>query len=138
VYNRLNPGSFVRFTPESATFHTLLTEQTVDLESLLQVTLMQHTALTEGDWIEVGVPGDVSGPQRLQVMELRPDKSVSLLDTDLEADVTPSREYMDRIETEQAEARAAAEAQAAVEAEELRRQRDAAQVRTQAPPCSRV
>ena len=62
-------------------------------------------------------------------MELKPDNAVSLLDTDLEADVTPSQEYMDRIEAEQAEARRKEEAAAALEAEEQRRQREATAVR---------
>jgi hypothetical protein len=65
-YHRLNPGTFVRFTPQSAAFQKALDGHGVDLEALLRDTLMRHTALSEGDWIEVHVPGDESGPQRLQ------------------------------------------------------------------------
>ena len=62
-------------------------------------------------------------------MELQPDTSVSLLDTDLEADVTPSQDFLDRMEAEQAAARKAAEAAAELEAEASRRAADAAAVR---------
>jgi ubiquitin fusion degradation protein 1 len=63
-------------------------------------------------------------------MELQPDSSVSLLDTDMEADVTPSQEYLDKIEQEQAAARKAAELSAQVEAAEARRHAEAAAVRS--------
>lgn len=68
-YLRLEPGTFVRFTPASAAFQNLLTEHSVDLEALLQSTLMQHTALSEGDWLTVAVPGaaGAEATQRLQV-----------------------------------------------------------------------
>jgi ubiquitin fusion degradation protein 1 len=127
-YRRLEPGTFVRLTPQSQDFQRIVAEHCLDLEELLRGTLMQHTALTEGDWIEVDMPAELGGPQRLQVMELKPEASVSLLDTDLEADVTPSAEFMQRIEAEQAAARLAAEKAARVEAEEARLQAEAAAV----------
>lgn len=55
-YHRLEPGTFVRFTPETPAFQKELEERQIDLEALLQRTLMRHTALSEGDWIEVEVP----------------------------------------------------------------------------------
>lgn len=55
-YHRLEPGTFVAFTPQSKDFQKAVQEADVDLEALLQGTLMQHTALSEGDWISVTVP----------------------------------------------------------------------------------
>lgn len=55
-YHRLEPGTFVAFTPQSKDFQKALQAAHVDLEALLQATLMQHTALSEGDWIAVNVP----------------------------------------------------------------------------------
>jgi ubiquitin fusion degradation protein 1 len=98
-----------------------VSEKNLNLEEILQATLMQHTALSEGDWIEVEMPTEAGGSrQRLQVMELRPEAAVSLLDTDLEADVTPSAEFMERMEAEREAARLAAEQQALLEEEEDR------------------
>jgi hypothetical protein len=66
-YRRLRPGTFVRFTPQSPAFQKALEEHSVDVQALLQDTLMRHTALSEGDWVEVDVPGgERAGPQRLQ------------------------------------------------------------------------
>lgn len=59
---------------------------------------------------------------------------MSLVDTDLEADVTPSAEFMERVAREQAAARAEAERVAALEAEEARLQAAAAAVRAR-PRC---
>ena len=71
-------------------------------------------------------------------MELQPAAAVSLLDTDLEADVTPSAEFMARIEAEQAAARAAEAERTRLEAEESRRRRDVAEVRHACPSCGLV
>lgn len=65
----------------------------------------------------------------MQVMELKPDTSVSLVDTDMEADVTPSQEFLDKVAAEHRAAQAAAAAQAEVERAEEARQRAAQQVR---------
>lgn len=62
-------------------------------------------------------------------MELQPDTSVSLLDTDLAADVTPSADFMAKIAAEQEKARAESEAAAALEAAEAKCHAEAAAVR---------
>ena len=71
----------------------------------------------------------------MQVMELKPDKSVSLVDTDMEADVTPSQEFLDRMAEEHRVAQAAAAAQAAVERAEEQRQAAEQQVCASRRPC---
>lgn len=139
-FRRLEPGSFVSFTPKSTEFQTIVNASGIDLAALLQGTLMRHTTLSEGDWISVPMPlsepaagaaegasGEVSH-QWLQVCQLQPDAHVSLVDTDMEADVTPSQEFMERMAAEQEAARKEAERVAALEAEEARRQADAAAV----------
>lgn len=136
-FRRLEPGTFVSFTPKTSDFQTIVNESGIDLAALLQGTLMRHTTLSEGDWISVPMPvadpaageaTDVSH-QWLQVCKLEPDAHVSLVDTDMEADVTPSQEFMERVAAEQEAARKEAARVAALEAEEARRQADAAAVR---------
>lgn len=140
-FRRLEPGKFVSFTPKSSDFQTIVTASGLDLAALLQDTLMQHTTLSEGDWISVPLPltqasADVSteegapvlSHQWLQVCKLEPDSNVSLVDTDMEADVNPSQEFMERMAAEQEAARREAERVVALEAEEARRQADAAVV----------
>ena len=68
----------------------------------------------------------------MQVMELKPDTSVSLVDTDMEADVTPSQEFLDKVAAEHRAAQAAAAAQAEAERAEEARQRAAQQARSHA------
>jgi hypothetical protein len=46
----------VAFTPQSKDFQQAIQAAGIDLEALLQSSLMQHTALSEGDWISVNVP----------------------------------------------------------------------------------
>lgn len=142
-FRRLEPGKFVSFTPKSSDFQTIVSASGLDLAALLQDTLMLHTTLSEGDWISVPLPlaqpaaepgsgapvGEVSH-QWLQVCKLEPDAHVSLVDTDMEADVTPSQEFMERMAEEQEAARREMERVAALEAEEARRQADAAAVRS--------
>jgi hypothetical protein len=135
-YYRLEPGTFVAFTPQSKEFQAVLQETGVDLELLLQSTLMRHTALSEGDWIPVAMPeapgaegsADGTSPQWLQVCALKPAPHVSLVDTDMEAEITPSAEFMERVAEEQARARAEADRVAALEAKEAWRQAEAAAV----------
>lgn len=52
--------------------------------------------------LEGGSPGVMRGSQQwLQVCSLKPHPHVSLVDTDLEAEVTPSAEFMERVAAEQ-------------------------------------
>ena len=64
-FYRLVPGTFVRLTPQSAEFQRAVEADGLNLEELLQSTLMRHTALSEGDWVTVDMPGGAC--QRLQV-----------------------------------------------------------------------
>ncbi|CAD7701033.1 unnamed protein product [Ostreobium quekettii] len=106
-YKLLPPGTYARLQPVRHGFHEALGEY---MRDILESALMEHSTLTEGDWIEVdhhGVTHD------LKVLELKPSPSVSVVDTDLEADVGPSEEV---------EAALKAEEEAARRAEEERRQ----------------
>jgi hypothetical protein len=61
-YHRLEPGTFVAFTPQSKDLQKAIQTADMDLEALLQATLMQYTALSEGDWISVTIPSlDTTG-----------------------------------------------------------------------------
>eukprot|EP00892_Ulva_mutabilis_P004935 jgi/Ulvmu1/2813/UM142_0011.1 len=138
-FRRLEPGKFVSFTPQSSDFQTIVSAASLDLAAILQDTLMRHTTLSEGDWISVPLPvvqppaelntdtAEAGASQQwLQVCKLEPDAHVSLVDTDMEADVTPSQEFMERMAEEQEAARREAERVAKLEADEARRQADAA------------
>jgi ubiquitin fusion degradation protein 1 len=55
----------------------------------LERALLQHSCLTEGDWLEVGSAGQLYD---LQVASLQPERAVSILETDVEAEIAPSLE----------------------------------------------
>ncbi|GAX85225.1 hypothetical protein CEUSTIGMA_g12645.t1 [Chlamydomonas eustigma] len=111
TYKRLEKGSFVRFQPLNRGFHETVSES---IREVLEHALMQCTALTEGDIVRVDCsvsavqePSisehmEVDGGQSLTsnmpvvynllVQELLPCSAVSLIDTDMEAQVVPSLE----------------------------------------------
>jgi len=99
AYHRLPKGTRAVFQPRSADFQTAVGDS---IREVLETALRQHSALSVGDWIEV-VSGDQSFD--LRVRELEPASAVSVIDTELEAEVHPSVETEERILAEELEAR---------------------------------
>ena len=83
----LPPGEYARFQPLSRTFHTAVGDH---MKPVLEQCLLTHCTLTEGDVIQVAV-GEPCDVYDLKVLELRPATAVSIMDTDMEADVVRAR-----------------------------------------------
>ncbi|KAF8073054.1 ufd1 [Scenedesmus sp. PABB004] len=127
-YKRLPTGTYVRLQPELRAFHDVVGSDPDALRGALEECLRGCATLSEGDWVQVPYAGELFN---LRVLELQPAPAVSVLETDIAADVGPSIEtegYMrarEEAETREAErarqlheqaARAAAQALAAEEA----------------------
>lgn len=126
TYKRLEKGTYVRMQPMCHGFHERMGDS---MREVLESTLMGHSTLTEGDWLTLQHAGeDIT----LRVQELQPGCAVSIIDTDIEADVVPSLEseqYLAQWEEQQRQhaarlAQLAAEraAHEQAEAERLRQQ----------------
>ena len=116
-YRRLPKATRAVFQPRSAQFQEAIGD---GLREALETALLQHSALTVGDWIEVHHEGQTFD---LRVRELSPADAVSVIDTEVEAEVHPSVETEERILAEEMEAQRrlaemAAAALAAAQAEE--------------------
>jgi ubiquitin fusion degradation protein 1 len=119
AYTRLPRGAFVAFSPATRAFHEQAAAAGVDLRAVLESALAARSTLTVGEWVEVELGGG-GAPHALRVAELRPEPQVSLIDTEMEAEVGPSLEAEAHVrEREEAEARAA-EAAAEAAAEQAR------------------
>lgn len=93
------------FQPRSASFQQDVGE---DIRGVLEAALLQHSCLTQGDWLSVPHGGQ---QYDLRICELHPEPAVSVIDTDLEAEINPSLETEEKIREEyEAAARRAAEA----------------------------
>lgn len=99
VYRRLPKGTRVVFQPRSADFQSKIGD---DIREVLESCLLQHSCLTIGDWVTVQHEGEEF---QLQVKELEPEFSVSVIDTEMEAEVHPSVETEEKILQEELEAR---------------------------------
>lgn len=99
VYTRLAKGTRVVFQPRSAHFQSAVGD---DLRDVLERCMLQHSCLTVGDWVTVEHDGEEFD---LRVKELEPEHSVSVIDTEMEAEVHPSIETEERILQEELEAR---------------------------------
>ena len=89
------------------------------LQAVLERNLHNCTALTVGDTITVQHAGK---QYELSVQHLEPDSKVSLVDTELELEIAPSREYEAAVAAKaEEEARAAAEVEARRAAERAQR-----------------
>lgn len=119
AYRRLPKGGRVVFQPRSATFQQEVGE---DIREVLEAALLQHSCLTRGDWLAVR-----HGEQQydLRVCDLQPEAAVSVIDTDLEADINPSIETEERIREEYEAASQRAAAAAAAAAAAVRQQQEA-------------
>lgn len=111
-YRRLPRGERVVLQPRAASFQG---EVGAGLREALEAVLGARSTLTEGDSVSVGA-------HVLRVRELHPEGQVSLLDTELEADIAASLETEERIGREERAARRRLEALAA---EDLRTAREA-------------
>lgn len=99
VYRRLPKGTRAVFQPRSAEFQSKIGD---DIRDVLENCLLQHSCLTVGDWVTVKHEGEDFD---LQVKELEPEFSVSVIDTEMEAEVHPSVETEEKILQEELEAR---------------------------------
>ncbi|KAG2442639.1 hypothetical protein HXX76_002723 [Chlamydomonas incerta] len=100
TYVLLPKGDYVRLQPMSHGFHEALGDL---LKEALEAEMMTLSTLSEGDWITVHQP-NTGREWPLRVQELLPGAAVSVLDTDLAADVVPSleaEEYLARWEQDQ-------------------------------------
>jgi len=111
-YVVLEKGTFARFQPASVAFQA---DCGGEVKEILERALLQHTCLTEGDWLEVWSANKMYD---LQVESLEPDRAVSILETDVEAEIAPSIENEAEVAAaeEAARRRLDAEAAAALEA----------------------
>ncbi|TDH69371.1 hypothetical protein CCR75_003197 [Bremia lactucae] len=81
-YVRLEKGKFARLQPQGEGFK----DRQLDLKPLLEQSLQTHTTLTEGDVVFVR-----HGRETFNVIvtKLKPEKAVTILNTDLEVDLIP-------------------------------------------------
>eukprot|EP00775_Hariotina_reticulata_P010375 gene10375-10533_t len=115
-YKLLPKGTYVRFQPELRAFHEVVGADPEVLRTVLESCLLGYCTLSEGDWVQVTHDGV---DYNLRVLELQPGPAVSVIETDIAADVGPS------IETE-GYLRAQQELEAR-EAERLRQEQEAAE-----------
>ncbi|KAK9824172.1 hypothetical protein WJX72_008287 [[Myrmecia] bisecta] len=119
TYRKLAKGTYARFQPRTADFQKEVAES---VEAVLEAALATHCALTEGDWIRVPFGGK---DYDLRVQKLKPEPQVSVIDTDMEAEVEPSVETEERIRAEEAAAEERAAELRAAEAAAARKAREA-------------
>lgn len=115
TYRRLSKGTKVVFQPRSAEFQSKVGEQ---IREVLEEALLQHSCLTVGDWIQVVYEGECFD---VRVRELEPENAVSIIDTEMEAEIHPSVETEEKIIEEEMAARKALEEKRLREREELAR-----------------
>ena len=99
TYTRLPKGTRVVFQPRSARFQEAIGD---DIRDVLERCLSQHSCLSVGDWVTVMHGEEVFD---VRVRELEPETSVSIIDTEMEAEVHPSIETEEKILQEEMEAR---------------------------------
>lgn len=103
AYRKLPKGNHAIFQPSLATFQQ--DARDVDVKEILEHVLSKHSVLTEGDWIEVHLPATTDGTKAmvhdLKVVEAQPGGAISIIDTDLEAEILPSIETEGKIKEEE-------------------------------------
>jgi ubiquitin fusion degradation protein 1 len=103
AYRKLPKGKHATFQPSLATFQQ--DARDVDVKEILENVLSKHSALTEGDWIEVQLPStsttDGTKVHDLKVVQAQPGPAISIIDTDLEAEILPSIETEEKIREEE-------------------------------------
>jgi len=103
TYKRLCKGESAEFQPRDADFQSTVDEH---VREVLEGVLLEHSCLTVGDWISVSFQ-DRSFD--LRVRNLEPSQAVSVIDTDLDAEIHPSIETEEKILAEEMAARRAME-----------------------------
>lgn len=83
-YVRLPKGTYAKLQPESNGFTELPNQK-----AILETSLRQHATLSKDDVFTVNY-GEIA--YRLQVLELKPSSSVSILETDIEVDIVSAVE----------------------------------------------
>jgi hypothetical protein len=108
------PKTSASFQPRGAGFHTAGQDiVNIDIKSVLERTLHDHTTLTKGDWFPMRHDGVT---YEMVVRELKPEDALSVIHTDMEVDVMMSEEAeAEDLAKKSAEERMAREAMAAVE-----------------------
>lgn len=96
TYRRLQKGEYARFQPRAADFQQAVGD---DVRGVLEAALARHSTLTQGNWISVPFGGQ---EHELLVQKTRPGTAVSVIDTELEAEVEPSLETEQRLAAEEA------------------------------------
>lgn len=119
-YVRLDRGSYVKFQPRHAAFQKSVGD---DVRDCLEASLATHSCLSTGDWLRVST-GEKE--HDLRVLNLQPASAVSIIDTEMEAEVEPSVETEARIAAEAQEATERARQLADTQAKQRLRDEDAA------------
>lgn len=101
------------------------------LEGILHQALQPLCALTTGDTVRVSHAGSSFD---LDVVQLEPASQVSLIDTDIQVEINPSKEEVDQMEKEKHEEAAAALAKAAKDEEATLRAQNASSRLVEEPP----
>jgi ubiquitin fusion degradation protein 1 len=107
AYRLLPKGERAVFQPLSAAFQRAAAADEAagggGVRGALERALASHSVLSVGDRVGVAVAGE---PFELRVRELEPAAAVSVIDTDLEAEIHPSVEAEERARAEEAAAAA--------------------------------
>eukprot|EP01025_Chloroclados_australasicus_P027761 TRINITY_DN27479_c0_g1_i1.p1 TRINITY_DN27479_c0_g1~~TRINITY_DN27479_c0_g1_i1.p1 ORF type:complete len:413 (-),score=61.58 TRINITY_DN27479_c0_g1_i1:245-1483(-) len=114
-YKFLRKGSFVEFQPANASFQKDVGDE---ISNVLEAALTSYCTLTQGDIVHVHY-NEI--PYELKVLTLQPDPEVSIIDTEMEAEIRPSIEYEDKLREEEELKR--------LKEEELRRAKEAEELR---------
>lgn len=126
TYKKLPKGTYVSFQPRSAGFQ----EEVGDgVEQVLQASMFTHSTLTQGEWVQVSYAGTFHD---LKVLALKPEPAVSIIETDLEAEVDPSVETEDKLRAEEEAAQRRLEAMQRAEEENIMQAMQDANLREQA------
>eukprot|EP00879_Flechtneria_rotunda_P005717 GHRR01006018.1.p1 GENE.GHRR01006018.1~~GHRR01006018.1.p1 ORF type:complete len:369 (+),score=168.11 GHRR01006018.1:324-1430(+) len=88
-YRRLPKGTYVRFQPQLRAFHEVVGTDPEVLRQSLEQCLLGYCTLSQGDWVQVQHD---AVDYKLRVLEVQPGPAVSVIDTDMAADVGPSIE----------------------------------------------
>lgn len=111
---RLEKGTFASLQPRGEGFG----DRQIDFKHMLERSLKAHTTLTEGDVLFVR-----HGRETFEVLvaELKPEKAVNILNTDLEVDMIPCEEVAKKMDAEKRLEEEAARAVALAQEKEQRK-----------------
>eukprot|EP00892_Ulva_mutabilis_P004339 jgi/Ulvmu1/2277/UM013_0124.1 len=81
----LPKGSFIKIQPHTSDFLDIS-----DPKAVLETSLRSFTCLTQGDTIAISYNGK---NYHIDVMEVKPDRAVSVVETDISVDFAPPKDY---------------------------------------------